>query len=128
MSEHSEQGASAPRFLTDANFRNQIVAGLRQRIPEIDLVTAKEAGLLAAPDPEILAYAKAHNRILLTHDKRTMPVHFACFIASLPEAEHSPGVMYLAQTLAIGIAIDAIHLVWAASAHEEWRDRETYLP
>lgn len=122
------EGVERPRFLTDEDFNLHIVAGLRRFQSTLDVVTAQEAGLLGMPDPDILAYARAQNRILLTHDKQTMPVHFAAFLQHLPEGEHSPGVMYIAQTLAIGTAIEAIHLVWAGSTHEEWRDQETYLP
>lgn len=117
-----------PRFLTDEDFNLHIVAGLRRLEPTVDVETAQEAGLLGAPDPDILAYAKTHDRVLLTHDKQTMPVHFAAFVQQLPGGEHTPGVMYIDQLLAIGVAIEAIHLVWADSTHEEWRDQETYLP
>ncbi len=124
----STEGGLRPRFLTDEDFNLHVVAGLRRFEPAVDIVTAQEAELLGMPDPDILAYAQAQDRILLTHDKQTMPRHFADFVRQLAEGEHSPGVMYVAQTLAIGTAIEAIQLIWVGSAHEEWRDQETYLP
>jgi hypothetical protein len=54
-----------------------------------------------------------------------MPVHFADFPAS---GQHSPGVLLLHQQLPIAQAIEALLLVWDASAPEEWRDWLTYLP
>jgi hypothetical protein len=54
-----------------------------------------------------------------------MPVHFADFLAS---GQHSPGVLLLHQQLPIAQAIEALLLVWDASAPEEWRDWLTYLP
>jgi hypothetical protein len=114
--------------MTDEGFNLDVVGGLRRRAADIDIETAQEAFLLGLDNPAVLAYAKDHDRILLTHDVNTMPGHFARFVHNLPEGEHTPGVTYLAQTLAISVAIDAIYLVWAASTHDEWRDQETYLP
>jgi hypothetical protein len=57
-----------------------------------------------------------------------MPDHFAAFLAGLAEGEHSPGVILVAQELAIGMAIQALYEVWSCSDHEEWRDLFTYLP
>lgn len=117
-----------PRFLTDVNFNARIVVGLRRIAPTLDLITAQSAGFQTTPDPELLAEAQQLNRILLTHDINTMPGHFATFLQGLGEGEQSPGVMLVAQELAIGIAIQEIYEVWSCSDHEEWRDLFTYLP
>ena len=34
----------------------------------IDVLTMSEAGLLGKPDPELLAYARSAQRVLVTHD------------------------------------------------------------
>lgn len=127
MSEEA-QSAHPPRFLADVNFNRRVLGGLRRRQPSVDVVTAQDLHLREVSDPELLAHAKMHGRILLTHDINTMPAHFHSFLAALTENEHSPGVMLIPQELSIGKAIDALLLVWACSAHEEWRDRFTYLP
>jgi hypothetical protein len=49
-----------------------------------------------------------HDRILLSHDKRTMPSHFYALLANLGSDEHSPGVLLVPQRLAIGPSIDAV--------------------
>jgi hypothetical protein len=121
-------GSGSPRFLTDADFNRRIIAGLRRRQPMVDVVMAQEVDLREAPDPEVLLYAKQHERILLTHDVNTMPGHFYVLLQSLPEGEHSPGVLAIPQLLPIGAAIDALLLVWSCSAHEEWHDRFEFLP
>lgn len=117
-----------PRFITDMNFNWRIVAGLRRRASDLDLVTVQDIGLQRIPDPELLAEAQALNRILLTHDVNTMPKHFADYLSSLSGDQHSPGVMLVAQDLPVGVAIQVLYEVWACSGHEEWRDRFTYLP
>jgi hypothetical protein len=114
--------------LADADFNRRIIAGLRRRQPMVDVVMAHEVDLREAPDPEMLLYAKQHERILLTHDVNTMPSHFYTLLQTLPEGEHSPGVLAIPQLLPIGTAIDTLLLVWSCSEHEEWRDQLEFLP
>jgi hypothetical protein len=115
----------AIRFLTDEDFREAIVDGLRRRVTGIDMLTAPEAGTLGFGDPDVLAYAAQQGRILLTHDTHTMPDHFTTFLMG---GQHSPGVFMIPQLLPIGRAIDAVVLIWAASAPDEWRDQCLRLP
>jgi hypothetical protein len=110
------------------NFNRRIVTGLRCRLPGVDVVTVQELGLEETPDPDLLAEAKARDRIPLTHDINTMPKYFDAFLASLPVDEHSPGVMLIAQTLPIGTAIEELYAIWSCTVHEEWRNRFAYLP
>lgn len=42
------------RFLADQNFDEDIVRGLRRIISDLDVVTAYQAGLSEASDPELL--------------------------------------------------------------------------
>lgn len=128
MTGANEQEPLPPRFLADEDFNGDIVTGLRRAQPAIDILTAAQAGTLRMNDPGVLAWARAHDRILLSHDKRTMPDHFYNFLAQLVPGEHSPGVMLVPQELAIGPAIDAMLVIWACSSHEEWRDLLIRLP
>lgn len=117
-----------PRFLADENFNHDVVVGLRRARPAMDILTAPEAGTLHMPDPDVLVWAATHDRILLSHDKRTMPDHFYRFLALLAPGEHSPGVLLLTQNLAIGKSIAAVVEIWELSTHQEWRDLLTRLP
>jgi hypothetical protein len=122
------QISSHPRFLADENFNLDIVAGLRRAKPAIDILTAPEAGILHWFDPDVLNWAAAHDRILLSHDKRTIPDHFYHFLAQLDDDGRSPGVMLLPQNLAIGPSIAAILEIWELSVHDEWANLLTRLP
>lgn len=113
------------RFQVDANLNALIIKGLLRRQPLVDIQSADEAELAGVPDPEVLAHAAKAGRILVSHDYHTMPIHFAQFLAS---GQHSPGVLLLHQQLPIAQAIEALLLVWSASAPEDWRDLLTYLP
>ena len=69
-----------PRFQADADFNNKIVTGLRRREPAVDIRTARDGEVIGKPDPEVLAIAATAGRVLLTHDRNTMPVHFAALL------------------------------------------------
>ncbi len=113
------------RFQADANFNNWIVKGLLRRQPSIDIQTADAANLAGIPDPEVLFLAAQSGRILVSHDYRTMPSHFADFLTS---GQQSPGVLLIHQTTPIAEAIDALLLVWEASDADEWVNLLTYQP
>ena len=116
------------RFLADHNFRDAIVTSLRNKRPLIDFITARDARIHLLPDPQVLAYAREHGRLLLTHDKRTMPAYLDDLLRALPSGEHSPGGFVVPQKMATGKAINDLLLIWEASEPDEWQDRLTFLP
>ena len=113
-----------PRFLADADFNQKIVRGLLRREPTIDFQTASQGDVIGRPDPEVLAIAAGENRILISHDRGTMPAHFTRFTAT----QSSPGLILVAQGIDIGTAIEDLLLIWAASTLEEWRDKIGFVP
>jgi predicted nuclease of predicted toxin-antitoxin system len=113
-----------PRFLADADFNQRIVLGLLRREPTVDFKTAHQGDVLGRPDPEVLAIAARENRILISHDRATMPAHFARFT----ESQSSPGLILVSQEIDVGTAIEDLLLIWAASTIEEWRDKIGFVP
>jgi hypothetical protein len=113
-----------PRFQADENLNAKIIAGLRRREPSLDFQTAKAAGILGVADPEVLAISAQERRILVSHDRETMPAHFVRFITDSTSA----GLLIASQKLDIREAIEQILLVWAASEAEEWINQIGYLP
>src|ERR1043166_8643390 len=105
-----------PRFLQDENFDARILRGLRRSEPSIDFETASDAGILGLADPDVLRVAADLGRVLVTHDRDTMPTHFSRFI----QTQNSGGLVVLAQNLEVGEAIEQLILVWAATSAEEW--------
>jgi len=65
------------QLLIDQDIDQDILRGLMRRVPELDAVTAYDIGKSEAPDPELLAWAAEAGRVLVTHDRRTMPAHAA---------------------------------------------------
>lgn len=113
-----------PRFQADEDFNSKIIAGLLRREPAINFQTAKTAGLLGLPDPDVLAMTAREGRILVSHDRETMPTHFSRFIHDSP----SPGLLIVAQRADLGEVIEQILLLWACTDADEWTNRVGYLP
>ena len=112
------------RFQADADFNEDIVTGVLRRVPEIDFQTASEASLEGMGDEDVLAFCAREGRILVTHDRRTMPRHFADFITS----ETSPGVFVVQRSTELIVTIEALILVWTASDAEEYVNSIRTLP
>ena len=112
------------RFQADNDLDQRIVIATRRLAPAIDFQTAPGLGLHGRPDPEVLALAAQQERILVTHDRRTMPGHFEAFIAT----HTSPGLIIVARTLPIGQAAAWLHLLWAASEADEYINAIYSLP
>jgi predicted nuclease of predicted toxin-antitoxin system len=60
------------KLLADENFDHDIVRGLIGKNPIIDLLRVQDVGLRGKDDPTILEWAAREQRILLTHDVRTI--------------------------------------------------------
>jgi hypothetical protein len=112
------------RFQADADLNEVLVKAVLRREPGIDVQTARAAGLAGLADGDVLALAARSGRLLLTHDRKTMPRHFAEFIV----AQSSAGVLIVPQKLPISQAVEELILVWVASEAEEWINRIYSLP
>ena len=112
------------RFATDEDFNLNIVEGLRQRNPGIDIVTLQERGLRGLEDTDVLEWAAGEGRILLSHDLNTMR-RFA--YQRIESGKPTPGVILARQGLSPGGVIDALELLSGASLEDEWSNRVEYL-
>lgn len=95
------------RFQADADLDQTIVTALLRREPDIDFHTASAAG-----------------RILVSHDSRTMPYHFALFL----NTQTSAGLLIVPQHLTLAVVVEDLLLIWSASSPEEWVNRVCHLP
>jgi hypothetical protein len=113
------------RLLVDQNFNEQIVDGLRRRDPGLDLVHVRDVGLAAAPDPRVLEWAAMQDRVLLTHDRRTIPPFAYARVAA---GQRMPGVFLVSNVMPIGQAIDEILLAVHCLSPDECQDIVKYFP
>ena len=91
--------------------------------PEL-IFAAASAGLRGLSDLEVLAFAASEGRILVSHDRKTVPRAFAEWVLT----KTPPGVLIISQKADLLAAIEALLLVWAASDAEEWTNRICTLP
>ena len=112
-------------FQADNDLDHRIIVAIRRLEPAIDLQTAPALGLQKrVPGCRVLGLAAEQGRILVSHDRRTMPGHFARFIVS----HTSPGLIIVSQKLSIGTAAEWLHLLWAASEADEYVNSIYSLP
>lgn len=86
----------------------------------MDFLSANDAKLEGLPDPEVLRIAAGQDRILLSHDFKTMPHHFGQFLQA---SGSSPGVFLVKQHSPIGPVIEELVLIWSATDAGEWMNR-----
>jgi predicted nuclease of predicted toxin-antitoxin system len=113
------------RLLSDENFNGDIVRGLLRRRSDLDIVRVQDVGLLEADDPLILEWAATQGRILLTHDRATVP-DFA--YERVAAGQPMPGAFVVDNLMPIGHAIDELLLLAECSLPGEWDNRVLYLP
>jgi len=113
------------RLLFDENVNQRILRGLKLRLPELDYVLAQEVGLKGSADPDVLAWAATHGRILITHDLKTIPRYAYERVAA---GESMPGVIAFAESLPVGQAIEELAIVIECSRQSEWENQAVHLP
>jgi hypothetical protein len=83
-----------------------MIRGLRRRESAIDFQDAHVGRVIGLPDLEVLSIAAEEGRILVSHDRRTMPAHFMQFSTT----RMSPGLIIVDQDLDIGRSIEELLL------------------
>jgi hypothetical protein len=112
------------RFQADADLNQIILLATTRRQPTLDFQTAIAADLAGVTDPEVLARTAKDGRVLVTHDQKTMPRHFAKFTTE----EICPGIIVIPQSLPVAAAAEDLILIWSATETEEWINRIGFLP
>lgn len=113
------------RFATDENLDERLITGLRREFPNLDLLRVVDEGLDATPDPEILEWAAKEDRIVLTHDVRTMPKFgWERVEKELP----MPGILATIDQAPLGRVLDDLFLIIESIEPSEYRDRVSFLP
>ena len=112
------------RFQADEDLNEVLIKALLRREPTIDFQTARTAKLTGLDDRAVLTLAGTSERLLVTHDRKTMPAQFASFIAG----HGSAGVLVVPQAMPVMQVVEELILIWAAADAEEWVNRICVLP
>lgn len=113
------------RFLTDEDFKSSILAGVKFRLPELDIVRVQDCGLRSFRDPQILDFAAAEDRIVLSHDVGTMETHARNRLLS---GKPMRGLFLISQSFPIGRSIEEIVTLAECSRSDEWNEMIIHLP
>jgi hypothetical protein len=113
------------RLLTDEDFDGRLTRALLARLPGLDLVRVQDVALMHTPDPDILAWAAAAGRIVLTHDRNTM-TGFAT--ARVNAGQPMPGLFVVDRQASSGRTLNDLEALAAPSEMDEWRDQIIFVP
>ena len=115
------------RFLLDENLTPRYRKALLRREPQL---VVWHVGLPGAPmkgtlDPVILQWCEANNFILVTNNRKSMPVHLREHLAN---NQHVPGILVINEQMTMGEIVEELLLIWGALFADELRDQIIYLP
>jgi hypothetical protein len=113
------------KLVSDENFDGDILRGLYRRRSDLDIVRVQDVGLRATPDPDVLAWAAVEGRVLLTHDRDTIP-NFA--YDRVRAGQLMPGVFLVSDLMPVGQAIDEILLAVECLTPDECKDFVRFFP
>jgi predicted nuclease of predicted toxin-antitoxin system len=113
------------RLLTDENFNHRILRALRLRVQSLDYVTVQSEGLTSSTDEQLLEWAANNNRVIVTHDVRTMPDHAATRLA---KQLGMPGLIIVPNKLELGQATDELQIIIECAGAADLKDGIYFLP
>jgi predicted nuclease of predicted toxin-antitoxin system len=113
------------RLVSDEDVHDDVIRGLRRREPSLDIVRVVDVGLDHAPDPDILTWAAAEGRVVVTGDLNSM-VGFAW--SRVRSRQLMPGVLALLENIGARRVIDDILLVAMCYTPEEMQDQVLFIP
>ncbi len=111
--------------LADENFSHRILRGIKLRAGHLDILIAQNVGLGGSKDSALLEWAAEQHRIVLTHDRQTIPKHAYQRIRS---RQPMPGVIVVSDTMPIGEAVESLTVYLECGTAEDFENLVTFLP
>jgi len=113
------------RLLADENVSPAFIAGLSQRIIEIDIESTHDVGLDGRTDAEVLSWAAEHERVVVSFDRKTLPDHVDERIA---DGKSVPGVVILRRGYTLREMLDDLELLIRCLGDDEFANRTIRIP
>jgi hypothetical protein len=115
------------RYLMDENVNPILRRELLRREPNL---VVWRVGILGSPeygtlDPEILIWCEENGFVLVTNNRKSMPVHLQDHLA---KGRHATGILTLNEAMTIGETIDELLLIATATSAEDYQNQIIYLP
>ncbi|NEO91557.1 MAG: hypothetical protein F6K56_15475 [Moorea sp. SIO3G5] len=117
----------ALKYLMDENVDPAYSSQIRRKCPNLVICAVGEIGTpsLSTLDPEILLWCEEYNFVLVTNNRKSMPVHLTDHIA---QSHHIPGIFILNSNLSIGQNIEELIIIAECSYDQEYQDQIIHLP
>ncbi len=120
------------KLLLDENVRGPLWQAIRRHNVidpawALDVVRVGDATVLplGTDDQDILIWCSLHQRILVSHDLETMPLHFQTF---LQQGQSLPGVWLIRKGHSFRTIIDQLVLMTFGGTVDEFKNQLLYLP
>ena len=112
------------KYLMDENVNPVYLNQLRRR--ESDLIIRAVGEPDTPPKGTLdLIWCEVHNFVLLTNNRKSMPVHLADHII---QGRHVPGIFIFNPDMGIGETLDELMVIAEGSFDEEYQDQIIHLP
>jgi len=115
------------QYILDENLPPLYQQQLRRYLPELTVLMIGEPNtpLKGTLDPEILLWCEQHNFILVTNNRRSMPVHLT---EHLTQNRLIPGIFVLRKKFTIGEIINDLVFIAQAGEQCDYQNRITHIP
>ena len=80
---------------------------------------------LGTPDEDLLAWCERQGRVLVSFDRRTLPIELA---EHLRRGGHCPGAFLIRRGASLREVLDILVLIAHAGDPDDYRDNVTYVP
>lgn len=117
----------ALKYLMDENVDPVYPTQLRQQKPDLVVCAVGDPGIppKGTKDPEILLWCEEHDFLLVTNNRKSMPVHLTDHIA---QGRQVPGIFILNPNLSIGRNLGELILIAEGSFDDEYQNQIVHLP
>jgi hypothetical protein len=114
-------------YLIDENLNPFYKAQLLLKKPDLTVYALGDPGCPSkgTPDPEILCWCEENDFILITNNRKSMPVHLG---EHLVQGRHVPGIITLNEEMSVGDTIEELIPIAEAGIDSDYQDCITYLP
>ncbi|WP_445175683.1 DUF5615 family PIN-like protein [Microcoleus sp.] len=115
------------KYLLDENMAPEYRVQLLYHQSDIIVLVVGDEGVppKGTKDPEILCWCEENNFILITNNRRSMPVHLSDHIA---QGRHVPEILTIRLNVDIGKVIEGLIEIAGASFENEYQDRIEFIP
>jgi hypothetical protein len=115
------------RYLIDENLPPIYKTQLLRRNPNLTVWMIGDPGTppKGTLDPEILEWCEENRFLLVTNNRRSMPVHLADHIK---QDRHIPGILVFRAKSGLGEILDDLLLIAEVDASDEFRDQIIHIP